>query len=147
MRINDLELFNVVNYKGGTCCSKSHLQIMHCEDITQDQCVLVNGHRWGICWAVWCHVSLCCQYGKIRTTNFLNCLWTQTVLKAEKTYRRGRDYIEDHREVHMKMILALCLGCCVVRSSYSLFSHQTFSLPSSAAQVRGPGEGPRGDHY
>lgn len=53
----------------------------------------------------------------------------------------------DHREVHMKMILALCLRCCVVHSSYSLFSYQTFSLPYSAAQVRGPGEGPKDDHY
>lgn len=54
---------------------------------------------------------------------------------------------EDHREVHMKMILALCLECCVVHSSHSLFSYQPFSLPSSAAQVRGPGEGAKDDHY
>jgi len=49
--------------------------------------------------------------------------------------------------VPIKMIPALCLGCCVVHSSPSLFSYQAFSLPSSAAQVRGPGEAAQGDHY
>lgn len=51
--------------------------------------------------------------------------------------------VEDPRKVmvHIKMMLALWLGCCVVHSSPSLFSYQTFShlvLPKYEVLVKLP---------